>query len=54
MQRLLRLSKALRSVVEWESEALIAAAGTKDEAPKKAKIVISIIKDNQFWEDLAW
>ena len=49
---LLKLSKAMRSIVVKSSEALEIAAAATLTAVKKACQIIAIIKEDKFWEDL--
>ena len=52
LERLLKLSKAMRSIVVKSSEALETAAAATPTAIKKACQIIAIIKEDKFWEDL--
>ena len=52
ISRLLKLSKHLRSLVDFEYEKLMEAAGDRDGAPERAEKVFNIIKDTHFWENL--
>jgi hypothetical protein len=53
MSRLLKLSKFLHTLVDFEYDALVETAGVKDRAPERAKKILDIVKDTHFWENLA-
>jgi hypothetical protein len=52
MQRLLEVSKSMRSCVIKKGDALLVCAGPKADAKQKAQQILSIVMDTMFWENV--
>ncbi|KAF8960112.1 ribonuclease H-like domain-containing protein, partial [Flammula alnicola] len=52
LARLLTLQSCIVACVAHHQDALLAAAGTKDDTPEKAAEIVEMCEDRQFWKDL--